>query len=38
MEDKLLDFKRKNPGLLYLNGDASDDDVLIAADIRHAKG
>ena len=38
MEDKLLDFKEKNPGLLYLNGDASDDDVLIAADIEHAKG
>ena len=38
IEDELLEFKEKNPGLLYLNGDASDDDVLIAADIAHAKG
>ena len=28
----------KFPGLLYLNGDASDDDQLIAADIKDAHG
>jgi voltage-gated potassium channel len=35
---KLQDYKEKNPGLLYLHGDASDDDVLLAADLDDAKG
>ncbi len=35
---KLQDYKEKNPGLLYLHGDASDDDVLLAADLEDAKG
>ncbi len=35
---RLEDYKEKNPGFLYLEGDASDDDVLLAADIEHAKG
>lgn len=34
----LEDYKDKNPGLLYLQGDASDDDTLLAADIEDAKG
>jgi voltage-gated potassium channel len=34
----LQDYKEKNPGLLYLHGDASDDDTLLAADIDDAKG
>jgi len=35
---RLQDYKEKNPGLLYLHGDASDDDVLVAADLEDAKG
>jgi voltage-gated potassium channel len=34
----LEDYKEKNPGFLYLHGDASDDDVLVAADLEDAKG
>lgn len=34
----LQEYKEKNPGLLYLHGDASDDDVLNAADLADAKG
>jgi len=34
----LLEYKEKNPGLLYLHGDASDDDVLLRADLEDAKG
>jgi voltage-gated potassium channel len=34
----LEDFKEKNPGFLYLHGDASDDDMLLAADLEDAKG
>jgi len=30
--------REKNPGLLYLHGDASDDDMLIRADLADAKG
>ncbi|HJW01900.1 MAG TPA: potassium channel family protein [Azospira sp.] len=30
--------KEKNPGLLYLHGDASDDDMLLRADLADAKG
>jgi voltage-gated potassium channel len=36
--DKLQDFRDKNPGMLYLHGDASDDDMLLAAGIEDAKG
>lgn len=32
------DNQDKFPGLLYLHGDASDDDLLLAADIEDAKG
>jgi voltage-gated potassium channel len=34
----LEEYKEKNPGLLYLHGDASDDDMLLAADLEDAKG
>lgn len=34
----LEEQKEKMPGLLYLHGDASDDEVLLRADIEHAKG
>lgn len=34
----LEEYKEKNPGLLYLHGDASDDDTLLAADLEDAKG
>jgi len=34
----LEDYKERNPGFLYLHGDASDDDVLVAADLEDAKG
>lgn len=39
-EDKvrLDDFQERNPELLSLHGDASDDDVLLAANLEHAKG
>jgi voltage-gated potassium channel len=30
--------KEKNPGLLYLHGDASDDDMLLKADLEDAHG
>jgi voltage-gated potassium channel len=35
---RLEEYKEKSPGLLYLHGDASDDDVLVAADLEDAKG
>jgi voltage-gated potassium channel len=35
---RLEEYKEKNPGFLYLHGDASDDDVLVAADLDDAKG
>jgi voltage-gated potassium channel len=34
----LEEQKEKNPQLLYLHGDASDDDLLLSADIKDAKG
>ena len=34
----LQEQKEKNPQLLYLHGDASDDDLLLSADIKDAKG
>jgi len=34
----LQDYKEKNLGLLYLHGDASDDDILWAAGLEEAKG
>ena len=34
----LVAHAEKHPGLLYLVGDASDDDVLIEANIHHARG
>jgi len=34
----LEEQKEKSPALLYLHGDASDDDLLLAADIKDAKG
>jgi voltage-gated potassium channel len=36
--NRLREYKERNPGLLYLHGDASDDDVLVAADLEDAKG
>jgi len=36
--DKLQDYRDKNPGMLYLHGDASDDDMLLAAGLEDAKG
>ncbi len=35
---RLDEYKERNPGFLYLQGDASDDDVLQAADLADAKG
>ncbi len=35
---RLEEYKEKVPGFLYLNGDASDDDVLLLADLEEAKG
>ena len=35
---RLEEYKEKSLGFLYLNGDASDDDVLLAADLADAKG
>ena len=35
---RLEEYKEKCPGFLYLHGDASDDDVLLAADLEDAKG
>ena len=37
-EQMLEAQKEKNPALLFLHGDASDDDMLIRADIEDAKG
>jgi len=37
-ENKLLDYREKTPGFLYLHADASDDDVLVAAGLEDAKG
>ncbi|MBI4987939.1 MAG: NAD-binding protein [Rhodocyclales bacterium] len=37
-EQMLEAQKEKNPSLLFLHGDASDDDMLIRADIEDAKG
>lgn len=37
-EAKLEAFREREPELLYLHGDASDDDVLLAADIGDAAG
>ena len=34
----LESYREKSPGLLYLHGDASDDDILLRADLEHAKG
>jgi voltage-gated potassium channel len=36
--DMLEAHKEKNPSLLFLHGDASDDDMLVSADIEDAKG
>lgn len=35
---RLEEYKEKSPGFLYLHGDASDDDILLAADLEDAKG
>lgn len=35
---KLDEYKERNPGLLYLHGDASDDDVLLLAGLEEARG
>ncbi|WP_412481074.1 potassium channel family protein [Azonexus sp. IMCC34839] len=35
---RLEEYKERNPGFLYLHGDASDDDVLLLADLDDAKG
>lgn len=37
-EARLEAFRERQPELLYLHGDASDDDVLLAADIGDAAG
>ena len=38
-EEAMLEAqKEKNPALLFLHGDASDDDMLVRADIEDAKG
>ena len=36
--DMLESYAEKKAGLLYIHGDAVDDDVLVAANIREAKG
>jgi voltage-gated potassium channel len=36
--ERLAEYKEKNASLLYLHGDASDDDMLLAADLEDAKG
>lgn len=38
MEDKLESYAEKRPGMLYIHGDAVDDDILIEANIAGAKG
>jgi voltage-gated potassium channel len=35
---RLQEYKERNPGLLYLHGDASDDEILTAANVEDAKG
>lgn len=35
---RLEEYKEKTPGFLYLHGDASDDEILLAADLEDAKG
>ena len=35
---RLEEYKEKMPGFLYLHGDASDDDILLAADLEDARG
>ena len=37
-ETELETYIEKKPGLMYLHGDASDDDLLIEANIAHARG
>jgi voltage-gated potassium channel len=37
-QSMLEEQKEKYPALLYLHGDASDDDLLLSADIKDAKG
>ena len=37
-EARFTDNRDKFPGLLYLHGDASDDDLLLGADIEEARG
>ncbi|MGE5492260.1 MAG: potassium channel family protein, partial [Actinomycetota bacterium] len=37
-EQKLEEYKERFPGLLYIHGDASDDDILLRADLHDAKG
>lgn len=37
-QQELEHFLARHPSLLYLQGDASDDDQLVAADIKDAKG
>jgi voltage-gated potassium channel len=36
--DLLESYAEKKPGLLYIHGDAVDDDILLEANIREAKG
>jgi voltage-gated potassium channel len=36
--ERLEAYAEKRPGMLYIHGDAVDDDVLIDANIHHAKG
>lgn len=35
---RLEDYKERNPGFLFLHGDASDDEILLAADLEDARG
>jgi voltage-gated potassium channel len=37
-ESQLVAHQGRIPGLLYLHGDGSDDDLLLSANIEHAKG
>ncbi len=36
--NRLLEYKERTPGLLYLHGDASDDDILLRANLENARG
>lgn len=36
--DNLMEYKEKNPDLLYLHGDASDDEILLQANLKDARG